>query len=507
MTDELRIAGRAIGANYVASALILGAQVVYTAVTARLISPVGFGAYAVAQALAILVSYFGLATLGSALIRHERHDRIVTGTALVLSLLSGVGAALVMLVAVGPWMQLWDAPEAAAEAARLFSLVALLTALSVVPIALLRRQLRYGRAAAIEAGGAIAGMVAGIVLAAELRSPAALVIGQAIGLTLIAGVAATTVRRELTVAFSRSEARGLLSFAGHVTGQNVLYYGIYAAPALVISRVFGAATLGAYSRANALVTLPTTHLWMGVTKALYPLIARARNDRRRLRELVETTVLSTTGLLWPLFAAVAGSAPLVIDVLLGSEFSLATDMLAPLLVFGAVNLAYVVAGNPLEVLGFKRIIWTYQLLWAVLLGTVLGLGIASDWPLVSILWGVAAAQVVIHAVKLTVTARLGLLGLGRVLSGYALTLAVSALFYGVLAATEAVLHGEALVVRSLLQITVAGALTVLFLRLPGSPMSRAIQALRGTARAARSSTGSKPVAVPGADGQLGAIPS
>jgi O-antigen/teichoic acid export membrane protein len=476
VSSDLRLAAGGIGWNYVGSGAVLGAQVLYTAVTARLISPAEFGAYAAAQALVGLVSYFGLGTLGNALIRHERQARRVTGTALTLSIAAGAAAAVIVFVVASPWGTLWGAPESA-SISQLFAAVVLLPGLGVIPLALLRRSLDYRRAALIESVSKVAGMGVGIGFAYYLRSPAALVIGQgaAAGLTALAALVAA--RREVTLAFSSSDARGLLAFTGHVSGQSIVYYGLYNAPSLVISRMFGTAALGVYSRANTLVTLPNFHLWIGVTRTLYPLISRARNDVARLRQLIESTTISTTGVVWPLFAAVAGAAPLVVAIVLGPRFSDAATLLPPILLFGAVNFAYVVAGNPLEVLGFQRIIWWLQLAWVCLLSAALGLSVVLDLSLPLLLWLLAAAQIVIHAAKLRAAARLQLLRLARIARGYGVTAAVSGLFFLVAAGTERATEGlDLLVARAALEavaVALVASLVAVFLR--STPFGRAVR--------------------------------
>lgn len=483
MSEDLRLAAGGIGWNYLASGTILVAQVLYTATTARLVSPTEFGAYAAAQALFTLVGYFGLATLGSALIRHERGGRHAVGTAFAISIAAGGAASLLVLVAAGPWADLWDVP-ASRDVARAFSLVVFVTAFSVIPLALLRKGLEYRRAALVESIAQIAGMGVGVAFAFELRNPTALVLGQAAGALLAAGISLIFARRQLALAFSRTEARALLSFSGHVSAQSLTYYGIYTAPSLVISRLFGSTALGVFSRANALVTLPTTHLWMGVTKVLYPLIARARDDGQRLRALIEATLITTTGVVWPLFAAVAGAAPLVVAILLGSDFTEVKELLPPILVFGALNFAYVVAGNPLEVLGHQAVIWRYQLAWVALLATALVAAVVADASLTALLWLVALAQCMIHGLKLRATQRLGLIRLGPVLRGYAASICVSALFFAVAFATANAVDGHgSLLWQAVLEVLAVGAVTCLTVAAPlASPFQQAVRSGIGTMR-------------------------
>src|SRR6266700_4802047 len=120
-------------------------------------------------------------------------------------------------------------------------------------------------------------MVIGLAIAFVLRSAMALVLSQvAAALILLVG-AFWLAGRPDSLRPTRSRAKELLSFAGQVSGQNLAYHMIYTAPTLALSRMFGTAALGFYSRANLVVGLPANHLAVGITKTLYPLYRR-RDD-------------------------------------------------------------------------------------------------------------------------------------------------------------------------------------------------------------------------------------
>jgi PST family polysaccharide transporter len=312
----------------------------------------------------------------------------------------------------------------------------MLSALTVVPLALLRKRLQFRSSAFIEAYSQIGGMALGAFAAITMRNPTALVIGQTATFGLIGAGALVAARDELTLTFSRSEVRPLLEFSGHVSGQSLVYYALYTVPSVLVSRIFGTQALGGYSRANLMVTLPVTHLWMGVTKTLYPLISRARHDGERLRELIEKVILKTIGTTWPLFAAAAGLAPLGVTVILGPAWANVSTLLPPILCFGAINLAYVISGNPLEVLGYQRVIWAFQLSWVALLGIAMTAGAISGVSLPGLLWLVALVQLLIHLGKLWTLAKLSLIRLGFVLRGYSQAIMLSAVFFGVAAGIE-----------------------------------------------------------------------
>src|SRR5262245_19423498 len=107
---EVSLARRSIhGAawTYGGSVIVTVGQLAYTALTARLISPAEFGAYAVAQAMLALIGYLTLGTVGNAIMRQLSLTRRMIGTAVVMTLASGTIVALVVLAGAGVWAHIW----------------------------------------------------------------------------------------------------------------------------------------------------------------------------------------------------------------------------------------------------------------------------------------------------------------------------------------------------------------------------------------------------------------
>jgi lipopolysaccharide exporter len=462
VNDSRRTVVGGIAWNYLSSAATLFVQVGYTAATARLLAPSAFGAYAAAQALAGLSGYFTLTTLGNASVRKPERTRELFGTAVWLS----GGAAAVGGVAVfalaSPWSGAWHAP-AAAPLIRVVAIAGALTAFSAVPLAYVRGSLRYRAAALLEAASQVVGMVIGLAIAFVLRSAMALVLSQvAAALILLVG-AFWLAGRPDSLRPRRSRAKELLSFAGQVSGQNLVYYMIYTAPTWAISRMFGTAALGFYSRANLVVGLPANHLAVGITKTLYPLYRR-RDDVASTRELIEFTLRSVTSVVWPLFAAAAGAAPVIVSLLLGPKWHGAVSLVPPMALFFAVNVAFVVVGNPIEVLGHLGLAWRLQTIWACLAVAVIAFAWKTRLSLSGLLYALAAVELCVHIVQMHVAGRRSFIRPAVVGRAYARTALASLLFLAV-----PILVGSLLANRYALQAVVdvllLGALALAFVRL------------------------------------------
>jgi O-antigen/teichoic acid export membrane protein len=435
------------------------AQVASAAATARLIAPRDFGAYAAAQALFGLSSYFTLKTLGNALIRSQGASERTTMAALTTAVGVGAANAAMALIVAEPWAHAWGVPSAE-RLVRWYALPIIFTSGAVIPLALLQRALRFRIGAVAEAVGSVGGTLVGVAGAAYTHDATALVIGQAFGALATMVISAVATRDELRFGYSAREAKRLLPFAAKVSAQNLIYFVILTVPTWFISRRFGTEDLGLYSRVSLLVTLPLNYLALGVTKAMYPVYARVRADRHVLAHVV-TDILSLVSVLWVGFLVVAAASPVIVDVLLGTRWHRAASFLPPLAVFACVSLTFVVASNVLEALGLLRLALWFQLLTLVGLGVVSGLALALHWSPVGFLWGIVAVHTAVHACQVAVLDRRGILDYRRLVDVYwrhgLSAAAPAALIAIVLQTTDLSLAAEASVVALIVGVFVVVA--------------------------------------------------
>jgi O-antigen/teichoic acid export membrane protein len=379
-------------------------QVASTAATARLIAPAEFGAYATAQAAAGIFGYFTLAAIGQDILRrHELGPRTV-GTGVAMSLLGAIAVAGVMWLVATVWANLWHV-SGAASLVRAFAVTLFLVSCSTVPLALLRRRLRFAAAAISETGSQVLGVTAGVLLAIHMHSAMALAVGQALAAASLLTAAVLLTRRELAFGFSISEARKLFSFAGQVSLLNAGFFSLYTAPSWVIARLFGAHTLGLYSRANVIVGLPSNYLTTGLTKVMYPLYGRVGKNAKQMKDLLSEAVVVATGFVWPFLAIVAGASPIVVRLLLGSNWGGTAMLLRLCVLIACANVPWVLLTTAAEALGWMRLVWVRQASYlAVLIAGVAFVRLEAH-GVDELLMGVAAAQWAAYALTLSAFVR------------------------------------------------------------------------------------------------------
>jgi len=459
--------------TYGGAAFVIVGQLAYTALTARLISPAEFGAYATAQALLLLVGYFTLGTVGNAVIRHPTLDRQVVGSGVILTIAAGTAVAAVILVAAGYWAEIWRSPEAA-SLIRLFAPQVLFTAIAIVPLGLLRRGLRYRAASLIETSSVLVGFVIGALLALKLRTAEALVLGQVANAGALVAMSIVAVRSQLSLSWSVRDARALFSFSSQVSLQNLGHYLNNTLPSFVVSRSLGQTNLGFYSRASLLVGLPLTFLAHGVDKTLYPIYPRFREREEECRRMMLDVASVATTLVWPLFAALAGLGPLVVEVLLGARWAPVAPLVGPVCLYAAMNFAYTVFTSFAESLGYLRQIWLVQTCWTVALIGALAVAVRGDADVRAIVLAAAAIQLAVHGLQIVLLHRVKTVDAIGTVRAEVWAAGLATVWYVVTALSTHALSGSAMSVRIVASCALVVLLSVAtWLALPHLPAGRA----------------------------------
>jgi O-antigen/teichoic acid export membrane protein len=385
--------------NYAGIAGLVVAQLISTPITARLISPAWFGAYATAQAAISFAGYFSLATIGAAILRRSELEEKTVGSAIFLSLTTAVLVLVALWFLAAPWANAWGIHNSV-KLIRLMAIGLFFSSLASVPISLARRRLRFGLAALIETSTQVTGMMVGVVLAFSLHTAVALAIGQLIAGASLFVWASMISWREIHFGFDRTEGRELFTYSSQLS---VLYFGSWAVntiPSWYTGRAFGGSVLGLYNRASLVINMPLGYLVTGITKVLFPLYGRVRNDAVRTKAMLSEGLILATGFIWPIFAILAGAAPVVVGILLGPRWHAAIPLLRYCALIACGLFPTSLLTNAAEALGWIRFAAFRLIVLLALLASAVGVTAAAGFTLEGLLLGVAVAQWFTYAITL-----------------------------------------------------------------------------------------------------------
>ncbi|MGA9762554.1 MAG: oligosaccharide flippase family protein [Gaiellaceae bacterium] len=462
-TSLTRSALQGVFWNYSGIAVLVVVQIVSTVATARLIAPAWFGVYAAAQAASGLAAYFTFATVGLAILRRSELGEKAVGTAVVISLVAATVVLVALWFLAPAWSDAWKIP-AATRLIRVLAFALFFNSLSAVPLALVRRRLRFGASALVETVTQVCGISVGVVLAVYLHTTMALAIGQVVGgVTLFAGGAALAWR-ELDFSFDRREARELFTFGGQLSALYFSAWAVNAIPSWFTSLSFGKFTLGLYNRASLVVNLPLGYLSLGITKVLFPLYGRVRDDTAKTKAMLSEGIVLATGFIWPFFAIAAGAAPVLVGIVLGQRWHGAAPLLRLFVLIACGMFPTSFLTNAAEALGWIKFAAFRLLVLLTLLGSAVAVVGVAGLGLRALLVGVAIAQWSTYVITLRPFVSRGIVNARLVLGSHIVHGLVSLAAFGAAFACAEVLAGSGLFVQALGELALTLVVCALVLR-------------------------------------------
>ena len=301
-------------------------KVVVLVILTRLLAPADFGLVSAALVVITFSLNFSQLGLGPALIhRPDLQPRHVSSAFLASTGFGFLVAGIIWLGA--PLIAGFFRMEQLAPVVRALALVFSITGIATVPESLLQRNLRFRLLANrdVVAYGIGYGIV-GVGLALLGWGVWALVLAQLTQVVLRTGI---LLRASPGLLPARPTWGSFVELMDYGVGQSISRIGAIMANQadnLVVGRWLGAVPLGQYSRAYQLMSVPTGLLGDVLDKVLFPTMARAQDDPRRLGDafVQGTAILALITLPAGVIAAVV--APELVAVAFGSRWA---DLVLP----------------------------------------------------------------------------------------------------------------------------------------------------------------------------------
>ncbi len=400
-----RQAARAIGLIGLGSGVGKLLSVLTTILMARLLTPSDYGLMALASVVIGLVGFFNEVGLGAAIVQKPAPSDAELKSCFVLSL--GLSSLLAGVTAVLAWPAavFYGAPELQ-KIITVLGCTFVLGGLNTVPVALLRKSLRFRPLVQIGVVSALVNSAVALTCAFAGLGVWSLVAGG------VAGQLNTTIQLMRT---SNWRPRGqlelragleLMRYGLSVTYSRVLWYVYSNADKAIIGKLLGQHAVGVYDMAASLATLPTSQITGIVTNVSSPVFARLQHAHA---ELVATLLGLSRGvayLTFPMLGGLCITAPDLVVVVLGEQWLGAVLPMQALCLLGLIRTVDPLLSQVLISTGNARILIRYTGLCALVmpLAVLLGgwldgmRGIAIAWllayPLLSLrLLGQVAAVI------------------------------------------------------------------------------------------------------------------
>lgn len=285
----------------------------------RLLDPADFGVIAVAMTVVSLVSLIADLGFGTYLTQVSQLTPRLVSTAFWYSLGSGVVLAGGLALA-APLVETVFGIAGVAGAMVAISPAVLFVAAAAVPIALLRRELRFRVLAVQAVVAAVAAQVVAVVLALGGHGVWALVAQVVVAQGLILGASWATARWRPARTFSGADFRTMLRFGSSVVGINLIAAARLSAENAVIATALGAATLGRLSVAQRLVQTTQEVAGAAIAPVSTVVFAQVRHDPARLRRGYDRALCLAYVVVAPVLTFIAVTAPVLVPVVFGPKW-------------------------------------------------------------------------------------------------------------------------------------------------------------------------------------------
>lgn len=349
-----------------------GLGLISTVILARLLSPGDFGLVAMAMTVIGLVEVLGQAGQIGALIRHRDPTRAHYDSIWTMSILVGAVLTLLLWAAADPAALYFHEPRAV-WLIRVLALRTLVGGFENVGVVDFRRDLRFDREFVFLFLQRILSVLLTIGAAFWLRDWRALAVGILGGRVL--GVVLSYVLHPYRPRLCVSRIGEMLSFSGWMLAVNIAQYVNDKADELAVGGLGSPAAMGIYNVAADTATAPTAETVLPVTRALFPIFARIRDDAAAMRGAY-LDVLSATCML---SVAIGGGTALVagdfVTVVLGAKWLAAVPLVRVLAIAGGL-FAIMQNGIPvLTAIGHERLAAKLTATRGAM--TLLGVGVAG----------------------------------------------------------------------------------------------------------------------------------
>jgi PST family polysaccharide transporter len=318
--DLKRHATRGVAATFLAQICRFVLRLLTSVVIARLLLPEDYGLVGMVTALlgfALLFSDFGLsmATVQKPETTHEEVNCLFW-----INLSVGAGLTLLTVAFAPVIARFYHEPRLTLVAIAL-SGTFLLAGLTIQHQALLKRQMCFGRLAAIEMASLFVTIPTGVLLAWRGAGYWTLIVMQMAAAFI--NVVGTWLACDWRPGRPRWHAAtgNSLRFGGNLLGFNLLNFLARNLDNVLIGRFWGAFELGLYAKSYSLLLMPLQQINAPLANVATPTLSRLQNDPARYRKYYCTAVAIVAYLTYPPMILAAVLADILVPLLLGPQWT------------------------------------------------------------------------------------------------------------------------------------------------------------------------------------------
>jgi len=356
-----------------------------TVITVRLLQPRDYGLVATAGLFTVLASMLTDGGLGEILIyRRGLSTRLQGAAAVGAMLLSSLLAAAIALAA--PAAAAFFGNPALTAVLHVAALQLPLSALAIVPYALLSKEMQYGRMAVIQTAVSILQGLTTLAMAYVGEAYWSLIYGTLFGFALRACALWIALKERPPLNWRVWELRPVLRDCFHMVGQRFLLFASADFDIFLVSRLSGTVALGPYSLAKTLSHSALDQISGTVNQITLPSFAAKAGDHEAQLGALKTMIAMAATVVFPLFWFAGIVSRVAFPLIFGPRW---LDLVFPFTAFTLIlplRTVYALLSTAVIGTGNSSATFKNMIVWALIMTPILTLGAIVGPRAVAVAW-------------------------------------------------------------------------------------------------------------------------
>nr|WP_277924532.1 oligosaccharide flippase family protein [Sphingomonas sp. CROZ-RG-20F-R02-07] len=320
---------------------------------AAFVTPADYGLVVFTTPFVVLIAMLTDLGMTSAITRAPTLSRDEAGAAFGAMVLGGIGCAALLAIVAYP-LQFAIGMNGLAPVMMGMAVVVILSVTAATPRAMLERQLRYGRIAAIEAAAIAIAAVIGLTVAWHGGGVWSLVVYNLVNHLLRAGAFGWLTRETLTPNLRLRQLGRLLSFGGWVLATNLLNFLARNSDNLLVGAWLGASMVGLYGLAYQFMLAPLMAITWPTSGILLATLRDQDPHGPETRAMVASVLSATAMITMPTMTFLTFGLAFPVHALLSPRWAVVPAIVAWLAPLGAIQSIASYNGTLLMVAGKAR---------------------------------------------------------------------------------------------------------------------------------------------------------
>lgn len=333
-------------------------------VLARLLLPEDFGVIGMLHIFIAISGAFMIGGFGDAIIQKKDTTHTDYSTVFIWNMVLSVFFYVIIFFASPAIARFYKMPSLC-EVMRVYGLVLILVALSVVQNAILRKELKFKILSIRNLVASFCGLVVGIVMAylgfGAWSLVASALVNQLMNVILIWRLSSWRP----SLVFDKKSFKELFGFGGMLMLTSLVDKTYGNLQGLLIGKWYSADELGYYTQARKLESVPTNTLSHIVTNVSFPVFAKLKEDKRKLLYGLRKNIKAITYLNFPLCILLMVIAKPLIEFLYGSKWDLSVTYFQLLCLSGMLYTMNALNGNIVKALGKGKLYFIIHIIQRV----------------------------------------------------------------------------------------------------------------------------------------------